>query len=138
MPSTPSPWECRTTWRQPSPKGVHWYVSARHSLGHAVIPTPVRFPLHLSADYSATEYPTMQPRTIGFIGGGNMAVSLIGGLLADGTPASQLWASAPSEATRLRLKEHFAIQVVEQNSELVRHCSVVVLAVKPQKMHEVC
>ena len=80
----------------------------------------------------------MHPRTIGFIGGGNMAASLLGGLLADGTPASQLWASAPSEATRQRLKETFGIHVVADNTEVVRHCNVVVLAVKPQKMHEVC
>lgn len=80
----------------------------------------------------------MQARTIGFIGGGNMAVSLIGGLIADGTPASHIWASAPSEATRQRLKECFGITVTEDNSEVARHCNVVVLAVKPQKMHEVC
>ena len=80
----------------------------------------------------------MHARTIGFIGGGNMAVSLIGGLIADGTPASQIWASAPSEATRLRLKECFGITVTQDNNEVVRHCNVVVLAVKPQKMHEVC
>lgn len=80
----------------------------------------------------------MHPKTIGFIGGGNMAVSLIGGLIADGTPASQIWASAPSEATRQRLTEHFGIAVSADNNEVVRHCNVVVLAVKPQKMHEVC
>lgn len=80
----------------------------------------------------------MNPRTIGFIGGGNMAASLVGGLLADGTPASQIWISAPSETTRQRHRDRFGIQVVENNSELVHHCNVVVLAVKPQKMHEVC
>jgi len=80
----------------------------------------------------------MTPRTIGFIGGGNMAASLIGGLLADGTPASQIWVSAPSETTQLKHKERFGIHVVADNNELVRHCNVVVLAVKPQKMHEVC
>ncbi len=80
----------------------------------------------------------MHPRTIGFIGGGNMAASLVGGLLADGTPASQIWVSAPSEGTRARTRERFAIQVVADNCELVRHCNVVVLAVKPQKLHEVC
>ncbi|HEY0722356.1 MAG TPA: pyrroline-5-carboxylate reductase [Gammaproteobacteria bacterium] len=80
----------------------------------------------------------MHSGTIGFIGGGNMAVSLIGGLIADGTPASQIWASAPSEATRLRLKECFGITVTANNSELAAHCNVVLLAVKPQKMHEVC
>ncbi|HEY0634889.1 MAG TPA: pyrroline-5-carboxylate reductase [Gammaproteobacteria bacterium] len=80
----------------------------------------------------------MHPRTIGFIGGGNMAASLIGGLLADGTPASQIWVAAPSDATRARHQEGFGIHVVADNNELVRHCNVVVLAVKPQKMHEVC
>lgn len=80
----------------------------------------------------------MNPRTIGFIGGGNMAASLVGGLLADGTPASQIWISAPSETTRASHRDRFGVHVVENNSELVRHCNVVVLAVKPQKMHEVC
>lgn len=80
----------------------------------------------------------MHQKTIGFIGGGNMAASLIGGLLADGTPATQLWASAPSEATRARLTQNFAIHTTASNEELVRHCNVVVLAVKPQRLHEVC
>ncbi len=80
----------------------------------------------------------MPSRTIGFIGGGNMAASLVGGLLADGTPANQIWVSAPSETTRLSHKDRFGIHVVADNSELVRHCNVVVMAVKPQKMHEVC
>jgi pyrroline-5-carboxylate reductase len=69
---------------------------------------------------------------IGFIGGGNMARSLISGLIKDGVATSQIMASAPSHDTRQALEAHFTIRTTEDNQSLVDHCDVVVLAVKPQ------
>ena len=74
---------------------------------------------------------------IGFIGGGNMARSLIAGLIADGIAPSQLIVSAPSKETRQALETHFTIQTSEDNQSLVDHCDVIVLAVKPQVLKSV-
>lgn len=70
---------------------------------------------------------------IGFIGAGNMATALIEGLLATGIDAAQLWAADPAE-DKLAGFAAKGINTAGDNAEIVRHCSVVVLAVKPQVM----
>ena len=45
----------------------------------------------------------MTSESIAFIGGGNMAGSMIGGVLAQGWNAQNIWASDPEPATRARL-----------------------------------
>lgn len=80
----------------------------------------------------------MQKSKIGFIGGGNMATSLIGGLISDGCHADTLWVADPSPQRREELSANFGIHTSSDNSELVNAVDVVVLAVKPQMMHEVC
>ena len=74
----------------------------------------------------------MKDSTIGFIGGGNMARSLIGGLLADGVLPQHIWVSDPNETALRNLQTHFAVHTTASNSEAARHAQVVVLAVKPQ------
>ena len=71
---------------------------------------------------------------ITFIGGGNMATSLIGGLINDGYTANQICATDPLPARRLQLSEQFGITTFEDNSEACAQAQVVVLAVKPQVM----
>lgn len=66
-----------------------------------------------------------------FIGAGNMAQALIGGMLLRGVSQKQIIASAPSEKTRKALSQK-GIQVFADNAEAVEHADVVVLAVKPQ------
>ncbi len=80
----------------------------------------------------------MQKSKIGFIGGGNMATSLIGGLISDGCPAETIWTAEPDAARREDLAARFGIHTCTNNSELVNAVDVVVLAVKPQMMHPVC
>ncbi len=72
---------------------------------------------------------------IAFLGGGQMAEALIGGLLAArvGEPAS-IAATDPIAARRDVLKARFGIQVGENNTTAVRAADMVVLAVKPQAM----
>ncbi len=73
---------------------------------------------------------------IAFVGGGNMAASLIGGLLAAGHPAARLRASTRSAESAERLRRRFGIEVLTDNAATVRGAGVVVLAVKPQLMAE--
>lgn len=75
--------------------------------------------------------------TIAFIGGGNMATSLVGGLIADGLPASQIWVAEPDEERRRSLIRAFAVQTTADNREAARHGDVLVLAVKPQILRQV-
>lgn len=77
-------------------------------------------------------------RRIVFIGGGNMGRSLIGGLIAQGLPPAQLVAVDPSETVRAGLSADFGIQSTDQAATAVADAALVMLAVKPQVMREVC
>ncbi|MCJ0829935.1 pyrroline-5-carboxylate reductase [Acinetobacter sp. NIPH1876] len=70
-------------------------------------------------------------KNICFIGGGNMAQALIGGLLSRGLPTTRITVSDPVEQIRHILEEK-GIQTTTDNVEAVKHADVVVLAVKPQ------
>jgi len=71
-----------------------------------------------------------------FIGGGNMAGALIGGLIARGTPAASLAAVDPSAAQREALAARFGIATHASGDAAALSAEVVVLAVKPQQMRE--
>ena len=76
-------------------------------------------------------------RNIAFIGGGNMAASLIGGLLEAGWGAEAITVSEPDNERRGALAERFGVQVTGDNAEAVADAATVVLAVKPQIMEAV-
>ncbi|AMW77934.1 pyrroline-5-carboxylate reductase [Acinetobacter sp. TGL-Y2] len=71
-----------------------------------------------------------------FIGGGNMAQALIGGLLSRGLPATRITVSDPVERVRELLQEK-DVHVTEDNLAAIRDADVVVLAVKPQVLASV-
>jgi pyrroline-5-carboxylate reductase len=72
---------------------------------------------------------------IAFIGGGQMAEAMIGGLLAGQVcSVASMWAADPVADRRDRLKSQFGIQVGPDNREAVLWADVVVLAVKPQTL----
>lgn len=73
---------------------------------------------------------------ITFIGGGNMAQALIGGLLSRGLPATRITVSDPFEKIRLLLQEK-DVHVTEDNIEAIKHADIVVFAVKPQVLGSV-
>ena len=75
---------------------------------------------------------------IAFIGAGNMAASLIGGLRADGMPASQICASGPDAEQRLQMANEHGIAMHAVNAQAVQGADLIVLAVKPQIMKAVC
>jgi pyrroline-5-carboxylate reductase len=75
---------------------------------------------------------------IAFIGGGNMARSLIAGILADGLSANQLLVAEPQAELRAGLVREFGISAVAGNAEAAQQAGLWILAVKPQVMKPVC
>lgn len=73
---------------------------------------------------------------IGFIGAGNMASALAGGLLARGWPAASLWLADPS-AAQLAAHSGRGLHTTTDNAELAAAVDVLVLSVKPQVMADV-
>lgn len=75
----------------------------------------------------------MENKIIGFIGLGNMAKAIIGGLLQkDFVKKEQIVGSAKTEKTLLKMKSDFGIITVADNCEVAKSADVLVLAVKPQ------
>ncbi len=77
-------------------------------------------------------------KNITFIGAGNMAISLIKGLLASGYPTEKLTATSPSADNRQQVSQTLGIHCFEHNAEAIQQADIVVLAVKPQVLAEVC
>jgi pyrroline-5-carboxylate reductase len=73
-----------------------------------------------------------EPPVVGFIGGGNMAASIIGGLLSAGWPAQNIRVSDPQEKQRDSLTERFGICCFDDNVTCIDSADVVIFAVKPQ------
>jgi pyrroline-5-carboxylate reductase len=74
-------------------------------------------------------------KTLGFVGGGQMAEALIKGLLSkDLLKPGQITASDLSEVRRNHLKEAFGINTTSENKEAVTGSEIIILAVKPQVM----
>ncbi len=90
--------------------------------------------------FSGTRVPGPGSRNpaIAFLGGGNMARALIGGLLRSGVPAAALRVSEPRAEARTELAQAFAIATHADNAEAARGAALWVLAVKPQVLHAVC
>lgn len=73
-----------------------------------------------------------------FIGAGNMAQSLIGGLIASGYAKDKIYATDPTVEQRNQITERFGIKCFANNAEAVANSEIVVLAVKPQILESVC
>jgi pyrroline-5-carboxylate reductase len=71
---------------------------------------------------------------ITFIGGGNMARSLIGGLLQTGMPATDIRVAEPQAEARQSLGRDFGVACFAENQLAATDAEVIVLAVKPQIM----
>ncbi|MGB2108560.1 MAG: pyrroline-5-carboxylate reductase [Marinobacter vinifirmus] len=76
--------------------------------------------------------------TISFIGAGNMASAIIGGMLDNGYQAGNIWVSAPDDSHLQALRDRFGVSVTTDNRYCAQQADMVVLAVKPQVMAEVC
>ena len=76
----------------------------------------------------------MSKPTIAFIGAGNMATSIIGGLVAKGFAPESIIASDPYPESLLKLAKTSPIQTTDDNHKAIINADVIVLAVKPQVM----
>ncbi|MFS4458530.1 pyrroline-5-carboxylate reductase [Bdellovibrio sp. HCB2-146] len=76
--------------------------------------------------------PLLKAQKIGFLGAGNMAQAMIRGLIEGGIPARHIFATNRSPGKLQKLVEQYQINAMESNGELVDHCDIVILAVKPQ------
>ncbi len=80
----------------------------------------------------------MNTEQIVFIGGGNMAISLIAGLLANQHPADKISVAEPDADKRQQLEQQFNIQTYADNNSAIAQADVLILAIKPQIMQAVC
>ena len=76
--------------------------------------------------------------TISFIGAGNMASAIIGGMLDSGFKAANIWVSAPDDNHLQSIRKQFGVSVTTDNRYCAEQADMVVLAVKPQVMASVC
>ena len=72
-----------------------------------------------------------------FIGGGNMATALIGGLLGKGYSAQQISVVEINADNRARLHNDFAVRAVASIADGIAGSDTIVFAVKPQQLREV-
>jgi pyrroline-5-carboxylate reductase len=74
--------------------------------------------------------------TIAFIGAGNMATSIVGGLVDSGHPPELIRAADPFADSLERLREVAPVGVHAGNAAAAEGADVIILAVKPQVMAE--
>lgn len=73
-----------------------------------------------------------------FIGAGNMASSIIGGLVSKGYSAQLITATDPYQPSLDKLAQSFNIQACADNATAAQSADVIILAVKPQVLEQVC
>ena len=77
-------------------------------------------------------------KKIGFIGAGNMAYSLVSGLLRNQYPGEQIWVSDPDTNKLSHWSQQFSVHTAASNIEVAQTVDIIILAVKPQIMQVVC
>ena len=75
---------------------------------------------------------------ITFVGGGNMANALIGGLLNNGFPPSGIAVIEIGAESRARLEKSYGVRCYAEPETAALYCDALLLAVKPQQMRAAC
>ena len=83
-----------------------------------------------------TTLSSAQSERIAFIGGGNMASAIIGGLIRQGMPTQQIQVVEPMPAQREILKKQWDIRVFDEAGASLTAATLVVWAIKPQMFQE--
>lgn len=81
--------------------------------------------------------PSLQQAKVTFIGGGNMAAAIIGGLLAKDIPKTNIYVSEPWDVNRDKMAA-LGVNTTTSNLEASKEADIVILAVKPQVTKVVC
>ena len=75
---------------------------------------------------------------VGFIGAGNMATALIKGIISSGLYRPEMIKAFDNDPEKLKsIYNTYNVEGVHSNSELVKSCNIIILAVKPQVMNAV-
>ncbi|TNF35136.1 MAG: pyrroline-5-carboxylate reductase [Gammaproteobacteria bacterium] len=80
----------------------------------------------------------MMNSTIAFIGGGNMAGSLVGGLISNGYPRELITVTDPDADKLHSLQQQYGVHTTTDNNRVIDTSKILVLAIKPQIMQDVC
>jgi pyrroline-5-carboxylate reductase len=80
----------------------------------------------------------MTQNVITFLGAGHLTYALISGLLANDYPAKKIWATNRSSEKLQVFRESMHVQTTCNNLEGVSHADVVIIAVKPNQVQEIC
>lgn len=73
---------------------------------------------------------------LAFIGGGNMATAILGGLLARGMQADEIMIVEVDAGARLRLFSQYGVKCIEEPGPELAYAHTIIFAVKPQQMRE--
>jgi pyrroline-5-carboxylate reductase len=77
-------------------------------------------------------------QTVAFLGAGNMAGAIIGGLIESGMAADNITATSPDSAAQDAIREKYGIHSHADNQKAAESADILVLAVKPQILKAVC
>ena len=106
-----------------------------------IMPMSYQHHLHycerIAEPISRLKMPSLQESKLAFIGGGNMASAIIGGLLNKGVQKQNIWVSEPWDVNREKMAA-LGVQTTTVNVEAAKDADLVIIAVKPQVTKGVC
>lgn len=92
---------------------------------------------HINSSYQDV-IPIMKHLSIAFIGAGNMTSAIVSGMVQQHYPSALITATNRSLPKLEALQTRFNINVTQDNIAAINQADVVVLAVKPQLMADLC